>query len=132
MEGVSEVTYLRGVMGGVDCYYVEANLAEAREASGGQELRGGAKDAALLSLIDRFLGAAEAPAPAQSYLDEAECVAVEGHEVQLGVPEVNVACENAVAPVLQEGLCDVLAAAAQCSRVPLGGNIRRLRDREPG
>ena len=132
MEGVSEVLYLRRVMRGVDGHDVEADLAEAREPSGGQDFRGRAGDATLLSRVDRFLCAAEAVAAAESHLDEAERVTVESHEVQLGVPEVNVPSENAVAVVFQEGLRDILAAATQSPRVPFGRDARLLRDREPG
>ena len=48
------------------------------------------------------------------------------------MPEVNVSGENAVALILQEGLRNILAAATKSSRVPLGRDIRLLRDREPG
>jgi hypothetical protein len=81
VEGVSEVFYLRGIARGVDGYDIEADLAEAGEAARGQNLRRCAGDAAALSRIDRLRGAAEALAAAESYLDEAEGVAVERHEV---------------------------------------------------
>ncbi len=95
----------------IDGENVEAHLPEARQSARGQDLRGGAGHAALLASVDRRFCRAEALAPAQPNLDEAQGVAVEGDQIELGVTQVDISGQDSEALVLEDGLRDVLSAA---------------------
>ncbi len=117
MEGVADVPHPRWLEPRIDGENVEAYLPEAGQSAGGQDLRGGPGNAALLASVDRSLCRAEALAPSQPNLDEAKGVAVEGYQIDLGVTQVDVPSQNPEALVLEEGLRDVLSTATQSSRV---------------
>ncbi len=129
MERVGDVSHPRRLRTGVDGENVEAHASEGREPTRRQHLLRCAYHPSAFPGIDRGLGRSEAWAAAQPNLDEAERVAVQGHEIDLGVPQVDVARQNAKPLVFEEGLRDVFSAATQGSRVRArASDIRLLRD----